>query len=232
MFLISNLGRYLPGKFWQIGAAAWMGERIGLSARDVAPSMIVYQLYLIPVGAALTLSWGPLPDVIDWPWLRPVLWGVVVASALAALWPHVLLRWLGPVTRAFGIDPERWRLAPHRRLAIAVQCAAGWILLGSAFGCFVWAVTPLSPALIPFWARSFVVAYLIGFAALMAPGGVGVREGMLALLLSTWLDPGPAAALALLARLWATVTEALALIPAWYWARRDRSLLTRDGVTD
>lgn len=228
IFLLSNLGRYLPGKFWQIGAAAWMGERIGLSARDIAPSMIVYQLYLIPVGAVMAFSWGPLPAQLDWPWLRPALWLVVVLAAAAAVWPHVLLRLLRPVTEALGIDPDRWRLATRRRLAIAVQCAAGWLLLGSAFGCFVWAVTPLPPNLIPHWGRAFIVAYLIGFAALVAPGGVGVREGVLALLFSTWMDPGPAAALALLSRLWATLTEILALIPAWYWARRDLRQISRD----
>ena len=38
----------------------------------------------------------------------------------------------------------------------------------------------------------------------------------------------PAAAPALLSRLCATLTEILALIPAWYWARRDLRQISRD----
>ena len=138
----------------------------------------------------------------------------------AALWPHVLLRLLGPIPSRLGIEIERWRLAWHRRLAIAVQCAAGWTLLAVAFAFFVLSVAPLAVSDIPALARVFVLSYLVGYVALVAPGGLGVREGVLTVFLKPLAGSGPAAALALLARLWVTVTELLALMPAMYLYRQ------------
>lgn len=159
IFLISNLGRYLPGKFWQIGAAALFGRRLGFSGRDVAGSMIVYQLYLIPVGALLVLSGGSLPSPFDTTAFRWMAWLMVAALAFAAVWPHVVLTIVRPLARLAGVEPARWRLALGRRVAVAAQCAFAWGCLASGFGLFVLAVTPAPPDRIDDLARVFIASY-------------------------------------------------------------------------
>ena len=100
-----------------------------------------------------------------------------------------------------------------------------WICLSFAFGLFVMAVTPTSADHLVALARAFIASYLIGYLALVAPGGLGVREGAITFLLTPMVGPGPAAGLALLSRLWITATELMALIPAIWWGRRDRAIL-------
>ena len=56
------------------------------------------------------------------------------------------------------------------------------------------------------------VAWLVGFAFIFAPGGVGIREAALALLLRPWMPLEDAAFAALLWRA-AQVVEELALLP-------------------
>jgi uncharacterized membrane protein YbhN (UPF0104 family) len=64
--------------------------------------------------------------------------------------------------------------------------------------------------------------YLAGWVAVFVPGGLGVREGVYALLLAE-VVPGPvAAAVAILSRLWLTAVELLvAILLALRYGLRD-----------
>jgi hypothetical protein len=58
---------------------------------------------------------------------------------------------------------------------------------------------------------AFAAAYVAGYVAIFAPAGIGIREASLVVFLSPVLAPEPAAALAVVARLWTTAVE---VIPA------------------
>ncbi len=86
-----------------------------------------------------------------------------------------------------------------------------WLGYGIAFG-LLWASFPALPPVA--WAAAlggFAGAYFLGYAALFAPAGVGVREGAMALLLAPWTGAAEAALLAVIARLWMTVAELIPL---------------------
>ena len=79
--------------------------------------------------------------------------------------------------------------------------------MGSAFALLAASITPVTPqqfaALIATWAA----AYVIGYLSLLTPGGLGVREGVMILLLAP-LFPAPVPTIiALAARLWMIVAE-------------------------
>ena len=59
----------------------------------------------------------------------------------------------------------------------------------------------------------FTASYLAGFLALIAPGGLGVREGLFILMLQGPLGIGAATALALASRVLLTITEFGAAVP-------------------
>ena len=58
---------------------------------------------------------------------------------------------------------------------------------------------------------SFGGAYFLGYAAIFAPAGIGVREGAMAVLLSPWMGAADATVLAVIARIWMTVAELVPL---------------------
>ena len=60
--------------------------------------------------------------------------------------------------------------------------AAVWVAYGAACGCLARAVGTSPFGL---YAAAFPLAYLLGYAAIFAPGGLGVREGAL-----VWLCGG------------------------------------------
>jgi hypothetical protein len=89
--------------------------------------------------------------------------------------------------------------------------SVSWLLFGLAFLIFIKAMAEASFGMYPSLTGAFAFAFNIGFLALFVPGGIGVREGILVLLLSS-LFPVPIATLiALLARIWATAAELLCL---------------------
>jgi hypothetical protein len=87
------------------------------------------------------------------------------------------------------------------------------VLYGGAFWIFVRSFElPGAPVLI---ASSFAAAYVLGYAAIFAPAGIGVREVALVLLLSPAMGAAPAAAVSVLARVWTTVVEVIPAGALW-----------------
>ena len=212
--LISNLGRYLPGKVFQLVGLAWLGRRSGLSGAVAAAAAVLGQaLHLVAalvVGGSLFYGSGVLPPGWD---------GLVVAIAVAAV---VFLSWKGAVQ--FIMDrvpghPAKWEaeeMAPLPRrsfLPWVVGYLANWLVLGIAFYLLARGLgvqVPLTLAI-----SAFAAAYLLGYAALFAPAGLGVREGFLVAFLGPALGPGPALALAAAQRVWMTGAELIGAALAW-----------------
>lgn len=223
IFYISNLGRYIPGKFWQIGAAAVIGRQVGLSGTDMAASMIVHLLYFLPVGAALALSTGVMPAPYNTWEILTVAWVAATGALVVALWPNLLLKLIRPLRRWVSLDPDRWKLEVSRRLGIVAQTAVAWFCLATGFALLVLAVMPLPDVNPVDLARVYIAAHLLGYIVLFAPAGLGVREGVMVVLLQPLVGVGPAAGVALLARLWYTVAELGAVSLSAYLFQKDRS---------
>ena len=221
VFILSNLGRYIPGRVWQFGTAALFARSLGLPPGEIGASMVVYQFFLLPVGVLLGLLAGGTGGFVQDSWMRVGLWGGAAVMGACALWPHRLMRLVSPLLARIGTSPDRWRMEWSRKLAVAVQCAAGWLLLCLAFSWLVIGTTDLGSSRIPELSGVFLVSYIAGYVSLLTPGGLGVREGVMTIMLTPWTGAGPAAALSILSRLWITATEVVALLPAWWWYRKD-----------
>ena len=92
--------------------------------------------------------------------------------------------------------------------------SASWLLFGLAFLIFVKSMAPASFHLYPTLTGAFAFSLNVGFLAVFTPGGIGVREGVLVLLLSS-LFPLPVSTLiSLLSRLWMTAGELLCFLVA------------------
>jgi uncharacterized membrane protein YbhN (UPF0104 family) len=75
------------------------------------------------------------------------------------------------------------------------------------------------PAGLPSLIAIFNAAQIIGFLALFAPAGIGVREGVLSVGLQPLVGPGPAIVITGVCRLWQTAIELLLAGVGW-WALR------------
>lgn len=212
----SNMGKYLPGKIWAAAGKAVLSRRAGLptSVALLATALDIYLLLLasFAVGGTLwTLHLG-----------EPLLLAAVLAvtPALAALVHPSVFRLLSRLALRGAADhvPLLFSYGLGDVLRAGVWYVLFWILLAAGFLCVVEAtVVPVGawPAL----AGAFILSYLAGILAIFAPGGIGVREGVLHLMLGPVIGPGAAALLAVAGRIWATVAEIVALVVAFLLPR-------------
>ena len=220
IFMISNMGRYVPGKIWSIAGMAALAKGQGVPVAVSATSAVMVQgVGLLAAGAlglgAFAGGSGPIPR-----------WGLVGAGVAAGLLLLVLA-----VPSLFHAAVALWfrivRTSPRANLTSAhvlrwlLQMTGVWVAMGASFWIFA---ASLGMELSPVHAGSaFAAAYVAGYLMLFAPAGVGVREGFLVALLAPALGSGPATVLAIAARLWMTAAEVIPAALLWTFHQRSLS---------
>jgi len=207
VYMAGQLARYTPGKVALPMVRVAGAPKVGLSPRLMAASVGIEVGTWLGVGtfvgfAALLYNVERLPAIPgltrDVLWLGMVLVTMGIVAALGVernRFPTWLLRFM----RAEGRGP----FVSLRVLVVQVLSWIGWWLLGIlapvAAGSSVADALPMSPI--------FIVAPILGFLALVAPGGLGVREAIISYALSPYVGPSVAIAAAALARGAAIVSE-------------------------
>jgi hypothetical protein len=207
IWFVSNLGRYVPGKVWQIGAMGMLAQRVGVSPVAAVGSSLVVTIVNVLAGAAVAAvasagnvdapAWA-LPatialacGVIAAPWLLPV----VVRTASAVLRRELRVPSL-----------------PHSAIWIAaLGCTAAWVMYGVAFRWMHIALIGHATGTLAGSTAAFTASYLVGFLVLLAPGGIGVREYALIPMLGRFgiATGGEALLIVLGSRFWLTILEVL-----------------------
>jgi len=223
VYFLASLGRYVPGKVWQLAGLAVLAQRAGLPAGTSMAAAVFAQFAFLTTG--LLLLAVLLPAYAEfWPALiAAVLIGIgalgvylVVATPLGHRVREAVLRRAGPararLETAFAIA-DRVRVADAVRWEVLY--ALTWLLLGAAFAIFASAFVPdaSSPADARFHAGVVAASYLAGYVVMIMPAGAGVRElTMSALLAQHPAIPASAAVLiAVASRIWFTAAELLPL---------------------
>ncbi|CAN5762735.1 lysylphosphatidylglycerol synthase domain-containing protein [soil metagenome] len=206
---LSNAARYIPGGVWQFLTAAQLSRDAGLSGVLALTSMMVH--VLLSLIAAVTVSALVLP--MDLPGLTligslPVRAAVIVMAVLV-VHPRLINGALGLVPRLLRRDVLVWRGSWGDGIGLLVLANASWLLYGVAYTLFVASLAPVGVnALLPFTAVN-ALSFTAGYLAVPVPGGVGVRESAMTLLLAPYLPAGVAAIVSIAARLWSIAAELL-----------------------
>ena len=213
VWVLSSMGKYLPGKVWAIAGMAVLAQRRGVPAWSATASAILLQVVSIGTGALLVGLSGVGALETHRPGSRLALALTLAASAaglVAVLWPP-LTRWL---LDRLGVHPEQ-RTTPSAGavgFGIAANLAA-WVGYGVALWLLARGVLPAAGLSLRQAIGAFAGSYLAGLLFLLAPGGLGVREGVFMWMLQDRLGPANALALAAVSRLVMTLADVLAAAP-------------------
>jgi hypothetical protein len=212
IWFVSNLGKYVPGKVWSIAAMGTLAQERGVSPVAAMGSSIVVQVVNLVTGLAVFAVAGAHTMKL------PVTVVVVVVAlgfgVLGAPWamPNVI-RFANRLTgRSFALP----MLPPSAIWWAAAGTTLAWVFYGIAFEAFAVGMGAGMNGSFGDWTAIFIGPYLLGFIAVFAPGGIGVREvAMAEALQRTGLAAGALAALLVAAsRVWLTVLE---IIPGVLW---------------
>lgn len=220
IWYLSNLGRYVPGRVVQLAGTAYMARAKGVSPALAVASTIVAQAFVIGGGFVAAALLLPEAAAGTGPWrtaglVAAVGFLVVMLTPLFGILRRMAARVLG---REEWDTEVPWTV----RLALTAGYVAAWFALGGAFVLFLTSLTPVPAAAYAPVAGIFAAGYLAGFLAVFVPGGLGVREGVHALLLALYIPSSIAVAVAIAARIWSTAVEIIV----------SGALVARYGVAD
>jgi uncharacterized membrane protein YbhN (UPF0104 family) len=202
----SQLGKYIPGKVWAFAGRMYFCQKIGIPNSKTFISIVLELALTIISGilvflVALSVTPGFKINV------NPFFLILLVIIFFTIIHPKILTRIMNIFLRFMKKEPIRINLSFSQICSMMGYYCIIWLCFGMAFYFLISSTTFITVSKIPILAGSFSVSTTIGVMTLFAPGGLGVREGVLALLLSNFFPISLAILLSFLCRIWLIVGE-------------------------
>jgi glycosyltransferase 2 family protein len=242
-YIVSHLGKYVPGKAMVVVLRSGIVVPYGGRASTAAIATFYETLVMMCAGCLVAAigfaggsrseriplalwGWGP----IDLPIYRVgALTGLALALAfLIVVLPPVFGRVAGLVALPIpGVGPDALPRITHKLLGQGLfWSSGGWILLGLSQLAVIRSFDPAGAdavaalGLAPVVIASVALATVAGFVVAVLPGGLGVREGVLMSALSPALGNDHAVVAALSLRLVWVAAEIAAAAVFFPWSGR------------
>jgi uncharacterized membrane protein YbhN (UPF0104 family) len=207
IWFLSSIARYIPGKIWQFVRAVQLASAAGLPAPVLLTSMAIHAgLSLIAagvVGAVLCPY-----EALGVGTLRWIVTPAALIVATLAVHPRLLNFALGLAARMVRRDVLRWTASwPTGMTLLGLTCVS-WLLYGAVFYLFVSALLPVGIEALPIFIAVSCLSFLAGYLGPL-PGGIGLREVALTVLLKPFVPAGVSVLLAIATRLWTIIGESI-----------------------
>jgi hypothetical protein len=202
---ITNIGRYLPGKLWNVlGFFMYVGE-YGIGKKQATLSILASEV--AGKGGALFLGLFYFLFSSKFQDFLPAMI-ILLAACLIVMHPRILDKLINFGLKLIKKPPVKIEFAYRDMLLFFLMYIGVWLCYSLAFYVLVKSITPID---INFWRFSPILpmCWVVGYVMLFAPGGIGVREGMLTLTLSEYMSPEVALVIALAQRIWTLLVEGL-----------------------
>lgn len=223
IFLVGQLGKYLPGSVWSIVVQMELAARAGVPrARTFTASLCWVGLSL---SSALTIGLIGLPVIASAG--SPIAWVLValLPFALTCSHPRILTRIVDFLLKLMHRAP-----LPHQFTWKGVGKAFGWLTITwFCYGAHLWLLANSLGA--PGWdgflrcLGGFALAMGAGIVFIVAPSGAGVREALIVSALAGVMVNGEALGIAVVSRMLFILADVglagLAALSAWRLLRAE-----------
>lgn len=214
IFFYSQPGKYLPGKIWSFLGQAYFAEKYGVSKIKIFYSNLLMTLLSMLAGLAIFIVASIFEKdfkINDYFYLLLPL----VMTLLFFLHPKIFKYLITTVLKFFNKTTPNIDLTFQQMVSVFIYVMLMWFVIGVGFHFLVNSFTILSYTKMPILVGSLSIAGSIGIISFITPGGIGVREGILVLLLSNILTMPMAVLASLSCRVWLITGELVLLVIAY-----------------
>jgi glycosyltransferase 2 family protein len=213
IYFVSGLGRYIPGRLWQVAGMALLAQRAGSSAIAATAASLFAQFSFITTGLIYLAIVLP-----GWGGAAPMLAAMAAFGMMAAAYStrHLVARRIARLQPAVDMLD---RLSAAQAFKWWLAYGVSWIVLGLAFVLFTGAFVTLDVAAQRHVAGSIAAAYLGGLLVFVSVAGLGIREAFLgSLLVMPVAGGGPlmsapvALMISVASRVWFTAGELIPIV--------------------
>ncbi len=203
----SELSRYVPGGVWQFAARVYLTRRFGVGAAACLAATML-DMTLAALAAVVPAVWlaGSAATALS-PWQKATLFALPAVACVVVV-PRVFNAWAKPLASRLRQPFQSLEMRAGQMLGIWAAYCLTWTLLALAMASFARALlADVDGRQFTLIAGCYALAWALAMLTMISPAGVGVREGILGLLLGQILAPGTAMALAVAMRLWVVGME-------------------------
>lgn len=228
VYFVGQLGKYLPGSLWSVVVQADIASHLRVPRRRTAVAGLLALGFALLTGLVVGLPAASLllrrsGEHLGW-WLA-----LAVPLVIVLLVPALLNRSIALLLRLLRRAPLEHDLSVRAVLLSAGLFIAVWFSFGVHTLLLARSVAGEAPH--PDLATAAVTGYALsvalGMLTVVLPAGLGAREGLLTLVLSTAIPVPAAAAVAIVSRFIVTIVDVLAALGGWAYARSHH--LVSDG---
>jgi glycosyltransferase 2 family protein len=220
---LSYMYRYVPGKILLVTERARLGVRVGIPWAAGAAMPVLETLVAILAGCTVSLLAFMFFSAEN----HYLLFILLTIMACIVFVIPASLRWLirrDAIARRFP-ELEAMSLGTGDLLLLSLPYLAHYVLLGASLFLLARGVYPLSWVDLPGICGIFALSHVVGLIVVVAPAGLGVREGALAVQLEQAMPAAIAGALAILARVWFTAIELVSFATVLLFCQQRRDNL-------
>ncbi len=236
-YYCGHLGKYIPGKAMVLVIRAALVKDRGCPALLAAVTASYETLVMMGTGVAFGAALAPLlfrdriavhlPALRLSPAYQAITAFAVVTVLVAGSLPLVakVLSWIAAkaVPDSSRAREQHVAISPRMIAAGCVAFCMSWVAQGLSLGMIVHGAgdARFQMADLPLWTGAMALSTSLGFAVLFAPGGLGVREGILLAILNSQpgINPQAAVAVTVLSRIVSFLAE-LAISALLFWSIR------------
>ncbi len=208
----ANMGKYIPGKiFTVIGRVAVDTDK----KREVVFSVFIEMFFLSLSAFIISLF------IISGMWNIDIRVLIIIAIfSLLGVHPLIINFVLKNILKR---KEHEWQSGMLANIFLLLVYLLSWLLKGFSFYLMVKSFVYTDN--IWYIISVFPLSWMIGFFAIIVPGGIGVREGIMSVALSRILEESLSIGISLFSRLWIMIIEILSLIISFViWGIRKDSV--------
>ncbi|HYK70269.1 MAG TPA: lysylphosphatidylglycerol synthase domain-containing protein [Streptosporangiaceae bacterium] len=206
IYFIGNLSKYLPGSIWPVLVQAELGADRGIPRSRSAVSVLVSYTVMTCSGlvvAAITLPFAAAGSLAQYFWIL-----FLIPVGVAVLSPPVLNRLLRVVLRV-ARQPSLGQGVSYRGLARTMAWAvAAWAANGLMIYVLMRQLGGERQGTLLVSVGAYSLSWAVGFLAVFAPAGLGVREAVMIAALHSQTTAAIAITVALVQRALSVVADA------------------------
>jgi hypothetical protein len=230
VFFVGQLGKYVPGAVWSIVAQAEMGARLHIPRRRSA--VVAFLSVAIAAICGLVVGLPAVPLLLTGGDATTTGWLALLAVPVlgVAFYPPLLNWGVATVLRVLRREPLEQQLSGRAIAKASGLFVLTWLSSGLHALVLLRATgaTADLPALLVATLSGFALASSLAMFSVVLPAGVGVREGLLVLMLAPISSTSAATAVVVLSRFLTVLADVLFALLGWAYARRHHLITTRE----
>ena len=215
-FRQAELSRYVPGGVWQYVSRVYLAGNWGVPAAATMAATLVETVMLILAAvppASFSFS-EALPNLARFQIILLILFPL---GAAVVLHPRSLNLWAGFLARKLRQPYSRLEIQWPAVVGVWLVYVLMWLACCLGIGFFVRGVITIPTEQVPSVGSFYAAAWIIAILSVVAPAGMGIRDGVFGLLLSQIMPLGAALTVAVATRIWMTLSELLwAGVGLWF----------------